>query len=69
MAQLAPKLEPDDYLVICGDNIFTSSLTGMLEFYRQRRKTVVAVYNQKSLEEVKLGSAVTLGSDNRDHRL
>jgi len=65
LAQLAPKLKPDDYLVICGDNIFTSSLTGMLECYRQKRKAVVAAYHQKSLEEVKLGSAVTLGSDNR----
>jgi len=65
LAQLAPKLEPDDYLVICGDNIFTSSLTGMLEYYRQKQKAVVAVYHQKSLEEVKLGSAVTLGSGNR----
>jgi glucose-1-phosphate thymidylyltransferase len=65
LAQLAPKLEPDDYLVICGDNFFTSSLTGMLECYRQKRKAIVAVYHQKSLEEVKLGSAVTLGSDNR----
>jgi glucose-1-phosphate thymidylyltransferase len=65
LAQLAPKLKPDDYLVICGDNIFTSSLTRMLEYYRQKRKAVVAVYHQKSLEEVKLGSAVTLGSGNR----
>lgn len=65
LAQLAPKLKPDDYLVICGDNIFTSSLNGMLEFYRQKRKTVVVVYHQKSLEQVKLGSVVTLGSDNR----
>jgi glucose-1-phosphate thymidylyltransferase len=65
LAELVPKLEPGDYLVICGDNIFTSSLTGMLECYRQKRKAVVAVYHQKSLEEVKLGSAVTLGSDNR----
>jgi glucose-1-phosphate thymidylyltransferase len=65
LAQLAPKLKPDDYLVICGDNIFTSSLNGMLEFYREKRKAVVAVYHQKSLEQVKLGSAVTLRSDNR----
>ena len=65
LAQLAPKLEPDDYLVICGDNIFTSSLTGMLEYYRQKRKPVVALYNQKSLKEVKLGSVVTLQSDNK----
>ena len=65
LAELVPKLEPGDYLVICGDNIFTSNLTGMLKCYRQKRKAVVAVYHQKSLEEVKLGSAVTLGSDNR----
>ena len=65
LAQLAPKLKPDDYLVICGDNIFTSSLTGMLEYYRQKRKAVVAVYCQTSLDEVKAGSAVTLGEDNR----
>jgi glucose-1-phosphate thymidylyltransferase len=43
LAQLAPKLEPDDYLVICGDNIFTSSLNGMLELYREKRKAVVVV--------------------------
>jgi NDP-sugar pyrophosphorylase family protein len=65
LAQLAPKLEPDDYLVLCGDNIFKSSLAGMLEFYQQKRKTVVAVYHRKSLEEVKPGSAVTLGGDKR----
>jgi glucose-1-phosphate thymidylyltransferase len=65
LAQLVPKLKPDDYIVICGDNIFTSSLNGMLEFYREKRKAVVAVYHQKSLEQVKLGSVVTLRSDNR----
>ena len=65
LAQLANRLQPDDYLVICGDNIFTSGLVGMREYYRQKRKPVVAVYHQRSLEEVRLGSVVTLGNDNR----
>lgn len=65
LAGLVSTLKPDDYLVICGDSIFVSSLAGMLEFYGQKRAAVVAVYHQKSLEEVKLGSAVTLASDNR----
>jgi glucose-1-phosphate thymidylyltransferase len=65
LADLAPRLEPDDYLVICGDNIFTSSLVNMLEYYQRKRKALVAVYLQKSLDDVKLGSAVTLGEDNR----
>lgn len=65
LAQLAMRLEPDDYLVICGDNIFKSSLCGMLSYYQQKRRTVAAVYLQKSLEEVAIGSAVTLGDGNR----
>jgi glucose-1-phosphate thymidylyltransferase len=65
LAQLAPKLEPDDYMVICGDNVFNSSLRGMVGYYEQKRKPVVAVYLQRSLDEVKSASAVTLGEDNR----
>jgi len=65
LADLAPKLPPDDYLVICGDNVFNSSLRGMVDCYQQKRKPVVAVYHQASLDEVKAGSAVTLGEDNR----
>ena len=65
LAQLAPKLEPDDYLVVCGDNIFKSSLKGMLEYYQEKRRTVVAVYLQRSLNDVKVGSAVTIGDDQR----
>jgi len=48
-----PTTELDDYLVICGDNIFTSKLAGMLERYQRKRKAIVAVYQQKSLDEVK----------------
>jgi NDP-sugar pyrophosphorylase family protein len=65
LAQLAPKLKPDDYLVVCGDNIFKSSLKGMFEYYQEKRRTVVAVYLQRSLNDVKLGSAVTIGDDQR----
>jgi glucose-1-phosphate thymidylyltransferase len=65
LAQLASKLKPDDYLVVCGDNIFKSSLKDMLEHYREKRRTVVAVYLQKSLDDVKLGSAVTIAEDQR----
>jgi glucose-1-phosphate thymidylyltransferase len=65
LSQLAPKLKPDDYLIVCGDNIFKSSLKGMLEHYREKRRTVVAVYLQRSLDDVKLGSAVTIGEDQR----
>jgi glucose-1-phosphate thymidylyltransferase len=65
LGQLAPTLESDDYLVVCGDNIFKSSLVGMVGYYERRKRPVVAVYLQKTLKDVKLGSAVTLGHDNR----
>jgi glucose-1-phosphate thymidylyltransferase len=65
LGQLAPTLEPDDYVVVCGDNIFKSSLVGMVRYYQLKQRPVVTVYLQKTLEDVKLGSAVTLGHDNR----
>jgi glucose-1-phosphate thymidylyltransferase len=65
LGQLAPTLEPDDYVVVCGDNMFRSSLVGMVRYYERKQRPVVAVYLQKTLEDVKLGSAVTLGHDNR----
>jgi len=65
VAELASRLVPDEYLVVCGDNVFTSSLAGMVQVYQRRRKPVVAVYVQKSLELVKLGSEVTLDESGR----
>jgi glucose-1-phosphate thymidylyltransferase len=65
LAQLTTKLSADDYLVICGDNIFKSSLRGIVDYYRQKRKPVVAVYYQTTLDEVRAASTVTLGEGNR----
>ena len=65
LAELTPTLEPDDYYVIAGDNIFTSALGGMTKFYKEKNKSIVALYNQKTMREVKLGSVVTLDEDKK----
>jgi NDP-sugar pyrophosphorylase family protein len=63
--KLTEVIEPDDYLILAGDNLSTASLTGMVAFYNLTRKPVVAVYETKSLEQVRNGSAVTLDNDMR----
>ena len=63
LAELAPKLRPDDYLIIAGDNIFTGGMRGMIDFYKQKKAPVVAVIKAASMEEVARGSSVTLRKD------
>jgi len=63
IAELAPRLDPDDYVIIAGDNIFTSSLGGMINFYDQKKAPVVAVTRATSIEEVVRGSSVLLDGD------
>lgn len=65
LSRLTEVIEPDDYLILAGDNLFTASLTGMTAFYRQTRKPIVAVYDSKDVEQVRAGSTVTLGKDMR----
>ena len=65
LLRLTEVIEPDDYLVLAGDNLFTASLTGMTALYDQIRKPIVAVYDLKDVEQVRTGSAVTLGRDMR----
>lgn len=63
IAELAPRLDPDDYVIIAGDNIFTSSLKGMIDFYDQKKASVVAVTRATSIQEVVRGSSVLLDGD------
>jgi len=63
IAELAPRMEPDDYMILAGDNIFTSSLNGMIDFYNQKKASVVAVTRATSIEEVVRGSSVLLDGD------
>ena len=55
----------DDLLVVAGDNLFTSSLRGMLDFFRAKSATVVALYDVRNKEIVKECSAVEIDEDNK----
>jgi len=65
LAELAPKLKPDDYLIIAGDNIFTGGIRGMIDFYKEKEAPVVAIIKARSAEEVLRGSSVVLEEDTR----
>jgi len=65
LAELAAKLEPDDYLIIAGDNIFTAGIRGMIDFYKEKKAPVVAVIKARSADEVLRGSSVLLEKDMR----
>jgi len=63
LAELASKLEPDDYLIVAGDNIFTSDIASMIHFYMEKRATTVAIIKAESTDEVLRGSSVILRDD------
>jgi len=65
LAELAPKLTQDDYIIIAGDNIFTNKMKGMISFYQQKKTPVIALMKANSLDDVKHGSSVTLDEDMR----
>ena len=65
LAELAPRLKPDDYLIIAGDNIFTVGIKGMIDFYNQKKAPVIAVIKAESVEEVMRGSSIILEKDMR----
>lgn len=55
----------DDVIVVAGDNLFSEKLDGFGRFCREKNAPVVAVYDVRSLEEVKKYNSITLGPDGR----
>jgi len=55
----------DDCLILAGDNLFTSSLKPMIQTFKAKSHTVVALYDIKDLELTRHYSTITLDPDNR----
>ncbi len=64
MAELAPKID-DDCLIAAGDNIFTSSLKGLVWKFNNSHLPLVGLYNLENFELVKRYSSAVLGSGGR----
>jgi len=65
LARLVGEGVEDDYLVIAGDNLFTSGLRDLVAFFREKEAAVVALYDIGDLRLVTQLSAAELGPDGR----
>jgi len=55
----------DDILVVAGDNLFEFSLKEMFDLFKQKNKTVVALYDVKDRELAKQYGIVSIDDDNK----
>lgn len=63
LASLARDID-DDFLVIASDCIYEEGLTGLLQFFSEKKAPIVGIYRAKELDQVERGSAVELGAGN-----
>jgi glucose-1-phosphate thymidylyltransferase len=59
------KSTEGDLLVVAGDNLFTHDLNDLVDVFRAKHASVIALYRAKSLEEVKKGSEVTVDDEGK----
>jgi len=64
LAQLTSKLS-DSCLIIGGDNLFTASLRPLIQAFKERSSTTVALYDVKDRELARQYSTVTIGDKDR----
>jgi glucose-1-phosphate thymidylyltransferase len=55
----------DDLIVVAGDNLFSQSLERFGAFCREKKAPVLAVFDVKSLEDVKKYSSIEVAQDGR----
>lgn len=65
LADIVDKADPDDVLVLAGDNLFTDKLGSFIHFFREKYAPTVALYHAKNLTETRKGSAVKVDEDGR----
>jgi len=65
LARLRKRLPQDDYLIMAGDNIITTSLSPMIDFYKRNGKPIVAVFRPRDSAQLQSGSSVFLDRNNR----
>ena len=64
LAEIASKLD-DDCIILAGDNIFTSDLGNMIQFFREKKAPIVALYDLKDLDLAKQYSCIMIDVNKR----
>jgi glucose-1-phosphate thymidylyltransferase len=55
----------DDLVIVAGDNLFDSSLAPFVDFCREKKTAVLAVYDVGDLESIKKYNSITLDADGK----
>lgn len=62
---LIAEMGGDDFLIIAGDNLVTSDLGDMVRLYREKKSTIIGIYDVGDIEAVKGYSAVEMDAEGR----
>ncbi|MCW3999793.1 MAG: nucleotidyltransferase family protein [Candidatus Bathyarchaeota archaeon] len=65
MADIVEKLPDEDVLVIAGDGMFNDNLATMLETFRAKNESTVALYEVASLQDAKRCATVKAAQDGK----
>jgi len=65
LGELIDEIDSEDYLVIAGDNFFTSDLGDLVAYYHERNSAVIVTYDVKDIDVVKSCSIAEVGSDGK----
>ena len=65
LGELVDEMEGEDYLVIAGDNFFTSDLGDLVAYYHERNSAVIATYDVKDVNIVKSCSMAEVDPDGK----
>lgn len=65
VSELIPKVGGEDLVIIAGDNLFSSDLKGLVNFYKKKKSPVIALYDVGDLKLAKRYSTVDLDRDGK----
>ena len=63
--EIVRDVNDEDYMIIAGDNIFSSDLTGIVKTYQDMKAPIVGVYNIKDRETAKNFSIIKMNMEQR----
>lgn len=55
----------DDLLIICGDNLFTYPLKNVVDYYHEKKKSIVCVKEMDDLDEIKRFAVAKVDNNNK----
>jgi glucose-1-phosphate thymidylyltransferase len=65
LAEIAEEVDAKDYLIIAGDNLFTSNLKDFVQGYQKKKNPTIAIHDVKAPELAKAYSVVKIDEERK----